>query len=134
MSSIALMEIQRALYTKLSGDGVLMGIVAGIYDNVPQNTPLPYVVIGDGNQNIRPADAVIVTECQLELQVWTDVGGRKTALTILNRLHALLHLGTLTLSGFQLVTLRVEQASTTLAEQGALVGGALTLFVTVVEV
>lgn len=133
MSTLALMEVQRALYTKLSGDGVLMGMVSGVFDAVPQNTAMPYVVIGDGNQKIHPADAAVVTECQLELQVWTDAKGRKTALTILNRLHALLHLGTLTLSGFQQVTLRVQQAATSLAEQGQLMGGSLTVFIAVVE-
>lgn len=133
MSGLALMEIQRALYTKLGGDGVLMGMVSGVYDDVPQNSALPYVVIGDGNQNVRPSDAAVVTECQLELHVWTQAGGRKTALTILNRLHALLHLGTLTLSGYQLVTLRVAQASTHLAVQQERLTGTLTVFVAVVE-
>ena len=36
MSDLALMEVQRALYTKLGGDGVLMGMVTGVYDAVPQ--------------------------------------------------------------------------------------------------
>lgn len=134
MSGLALMEIQRALYTRLSGDGVLMGMVSGVHDDVPQNSALPYVILGDGDQNVRPADAAVVTECQLELQVWTRTGGRKTALTILNRLHALLHLGTLTLSGYQLVTLRVEQASTRLAEQGERMLGEMTVYVAVAEV
>jgi hypothetical protein len=132
--TLALMEVQRALYTKLSGDGVLMGMINGLFDAVPQNSALPYVVIGDGNQALRPAESTIVTECRLELNVWTDTGGRKTALNILNRLHALLHLGTVTLSGFQLLTLRVEQASTALAEQAARVGGTLVVFVAVAEV
>jgi len=134
MSGLALMEIQHALYTRLSGDGVLMGMVSGVHDDVPQNSALPYVILGDGDQNVRPADAAVVTECQLELQVWTRTGGRKTALTILNRLHALLHLGTLTLSGYQLVTLRVEQASTRLAEQGERMLGEMTVYVAVAEV
>ena len=101
MSNLALMEVQRALYNKLAADGVLMGMVSGVYDIVPQRTPLPYIRIGDGDQKVTPADALNVSECKLDLHVWTDVGGRKTALAIMNRLHALIHLGTLTLSGFQ---------------------------------
>jgi hypothetical protein len=133
MSMLALMEVQRALFTKLSGDGVLMGMVSGVYDCVPQQTPVPYVIIGDGTQNVRPADGIVVSECQLELHVWTEAGGRKALLTLLNRLHALLHMGTLTLSGFQLVTLHMEQASTRIAEQGTLLEGRMTLFVALVE-
>ena len=133
MSSLALMEVQRALYTKLIGDGVLMGMVTGIYDLVPQETAVPYIVIGDGNQNLYGSDAVNVTECKLDLHIWTDVRGRKTALAIMNRLYALIHLGTLTLTGFQLVTLRAEQASTALVEQGTYLSGTLTVLVTVAE-
>lgn len=133
MSMLALMEVQRALFTKLSGDGVLMGMVSGVYDNVPQNTPLPYVVIGDGNQNIRPADGMVVSECQLTLHVWAEAGGRKALLTLLNRLQALLHMGTLTLGGFQLVALHVEQASTKIAEQGTFLEGSMTVFIALVE-
>lgn len=134
MSSLALMEVQRALYTKLSGDGVLMGLVSGVYDSVPQNTALPYVVIGNGNQNIRPAESAVIAECALRLEVWTEAGGRKMALTILSRLHALLHLGTLTVTGYQLVMLRVEQASTTLEEEGTLLNGRMLISVAVAEV
>lgn len=133
MSSLALMEVQHALYTKLSGDGVLMGVVSGVYDVVPQQSALPYVVLGDGAGAITPAEAVTITECRLALYIWTEAGGRKTALTILNRLHALLHLGTLSLTGFSLVALRVEQAETELAEKGTRIRARLIVSATVVE-
>ena len=134
MSALALMELQRALFAKLSADSTLMSLVGGVYDNVPQNTPLPYVIIGDGTQVIRPADGLVISECQLEIHVYTDSGGRKSALEILNRLHALLHLGTLSLTGFQLISLRAEQAATLLAEQGAQFKGTMHLFVAIAEV
>jgi hypothetical protein len=128
------MEVQRALYTKLTGDGVLMGMLNGVYDVVPSDALLPYVVIGDGSQTARAVDGINVTDCRLALHAWSASGGRKTTLAIMNRLHALLHLGTLTLSGFQLVTLRSEQASTALADQGAHLYGTLVILVTVAEV
>lgn len=133
MSSLGLMEVQRALYTKLSGDGVLMGMVTGIYDNVPQKTAFPYVVIGDGNYATIPAEGANLSECRLQLDVWSEVGGRKTVLAIMNRLVALLHLGTLTLTGYQLVLLRCLQSDTTLDEQGTYVHGTLGVIVAVAE-
>ncbi len=133
MSGLAMMEMQHALYTKLHGDGVLMGMVSGVYDVVPQQVVLPYVVIGDGAQQVVPTDSAALTECRLTLHVWTDTGGRKSALTIMNRLYALLHLGTMTLSGYQLVLLRCEQAETLLTEQGTRVQGSLTVLATVAE-
>lgn len=133
MSSLALMEVQHALYTKLSGDGVLMGMISGIHDVTPQKTTFPYLVIGDGRMQALPADGLNLSEMLLQLDVWTAANGRKTALTILNRLFALLHLGTLTLSGFQQVVLRCELADTALAEQGEYVHASLSVRATVVE-
>lgn len=133
MSNLALMEVQHALYTKLSGDGVLMGMVTGIHDITPQKTLVPYIVIGDGQAQDLPADALNITELTLQIDVWTDASGRKTALTIMNRLFALLHLGTLTLSGFQQVIMQCAQADTTLAEQGVNLRGTMSVRVTVVE-
>lgn len=134
MSGLALMEVQRALYTKLHGDGVLMAMVSGVHDVVPQKVALPYIEIGDGQARGLAAEAINLTELTLQLDVWTAASGRKTALTILNRIVALLHLGTLTLSGYQQVLLRCEQADTTLAEQGANLRGTLLVRVTVAEV
>jgi hypothetical protein len=99
MSGLALMEVQRALHAKLSGDVVLAGLVNGIYDAVPPRLALPYVMIGDGQTRTLGADALSVTEVDMQIDVWTEASGRKTALTIMNRLFALLHLGTLSLTG-----------------------------------
>ena len=134
MSSLALMEVQRALYAKLTGDGALMGMISGVHDVVPPQTALPYIVIGDGQETLQAADALNVTECRLDVHVWTEAGGRKTALAIMNRLHAIMHLGTLSLTGFQLINLRVEQAQTSLSDQGTTLSGVLRLLVTVAEV
>ena len=133
MSNLALMEVQHALYTKLSGDGVLMGMVTGIHDVTPQKTALPYIVIGDGQAQDLPADVLNITELTLQLDVWTDASGRKTALTIMNRLFALLHLGTLTLDGFQQIVMQCAQADTVLAEQGVNLRGTMHVRMTVVE-
>ncbi len=133
MSSLALMEVQRALYTKLHGDGVLMGMISGVYDVVPQQVALPYVVIGDGTLRVLPANGTVISEVTLQIELWTEASGRKNVLTIMNRLFALLHLGTLTLSGFQQVTLWCEQADTAIAEQNTRIHGTLTVRATVAE-
>ncbi len=133
MSSLALMQVQQALYTKLQGDGVLMGMVGGVYDSVPETAALPYVVIGDGQLRVLPADNATISDTVLQIEVWTDASGRKSALTIMSRLFALLHLGTLSLSGVQQVLLRCEQADTAVAETNTRIHGTLNVRVTVVE-
>ncbi len=133
MSNLALLEVQRALYTKLTGDGVLMGMVTDVFDVVPQKTALPYVEIGDGDYSAIAADAANLSEVRMQLDVWTDAAGRKTALNIMNRMYALLHFGTLTLAGYQQVLMRCEQAETALVEEAARIRGSLVVRVAVVE-
>lgn len=134
MTNLALLEVQHALYNKLHGDGVLMGMISGLYDVVPQRTATPYVVIGDGQVDDIPADAVNLMQLRLRIDIWADASGRKTVLTIMNRIFALLHLGTLTVSGFQQVLLRYEQADTGISEEATRVQGTMIVFVTVAEV
>lgn len=133
MSSLALMEVQRALYTKLTSDGVLMGMVVDVADAVPQKTALPYVVIGDGQYETLATDAMNLSQLQMVIDIWSDVAGRKTILAIMNRIYALLHLGTLTISGFSQVLLRCEQADTALSEDATRMHGTMRVHITVVE-
>ena len=112
MTSFALQPVQQALYSKLTSDGVLMGMVSGVYDAPPQHAAVPYIVIGDGEAVGKPQVMGDVTECRLELHVWTTASGRKASLAILNRLHGLLHQGTMSVSGFTLLTMRTSRADT----------------------
>lgn len=112
--SFALQPVQQALYTKLSGDGVLMGMISGVYDAPPQHAAVPYVVIGDGQSDIHPQTISDVSECTLAIHVWTTASGRKAALAILNRLHGLLHQGTMNITGFTLIAMRANTADTQL--------------------
>lgn len=133
MTSLALTEVQRALYSKLTGDAVLMGMISGVYDTVPQGAVAPYLRIGEGISRELAADGVALSELVLDLEVWAETAGRKTVLLIMNRLFALLHLGTLTLTGFQLVTIRCEQAETAIADQATHVRGDVRVRITVME-
>jgi hypothetical protein len=133
MSSLALMEIQRALYTKLNGDGVLMGMLSAIYDAPPQAAMTPYLVLGDGQSSVIPADGLSVTALQMDLTVWGEPEGRKSVLTIMNRLVALLHLGTLSLAGLQLVDMRCDEAASALEEEATQVRGRLRVNLWVME-
>jgi hypothetical protein len=126
MSALALNRIQQGLYAKLSGDGVLMGMVSGIFDAVPERSELPYIVIGDGEQR-QEANEIALARCELTLHVWTATDGRKTALTIMERLYGLLHQGTLTIDGLTVVLMRCERAGTRLAEEGTRLHGELVI-------
>lgn len=128
---MALTQVQQALYSKLSGDGVLMGMISGVFDTVPERTVLPYVVIGDGAMRSEDTPADSTARCALTLHVWTDAQGRKAALTIMERLYGLLHQGTLGISGFECIEVRCEDAETRLEASGEAMHGEMNFSVLV---
>jgi hypothetical protein len=132
--SLPLKALQQALYTKFSGDTLLMDLIEGVYDVPPQVSALPYLVIGDGEQRDLAVDGTMLARCRMQIDVWTELEGRKTALLILERLYALLHLGTLTVSGFQVVVMRVDTAETRLEADDQRLHGELAVIVTLAEV
>ena len=123
MSGAVLQAVQQGLYNKLSGDALLMDMVTGVYDAVPQHAALPYVVLGDGSADDVPQLQAKISECTMQLYVWTSGGGRKAALAILQRLNALLHQATLPMSGHSLIAMRCLRAETQVqAEQDRIYG------------
>jgi len=131
MTAAVLQAVQQALYAKLTGDSVLMDMVTGVYDAVPQQVGVPYVVIGDGQSEEMPQVQASLSECAMALHVWTGGGGRKTALAILNRLHGLLHHGSLAFTGFTLLAMRGVRAETQVDADNDRVYGVLELSLTV---
>ncbi|MBN8542795.1 MAG: DUF3168 domain-containing protein [Alphaproteobacteria bacterium] len=110
--SLPLYQLQQALFARLNGDALLMSMIQGIHDSVPQNTSFPYVVIGDGDQNDVPASDTISVRCSLDIEVFSRSKGRKEVLLILERLYALLHQSVLTVSGYECIISRCSRAET----------------------
>jgi hypothetical protein len=104
-----------------------MDVATGVYDAVPQQAALPYVVIGDGSAQDVPQLQNAICECQLQLNVWTSGGGRKVALAMLNRLHGLLHHGTLSLTGMTLLSMRSVRAETVVDADNDRINGVMEL-------
>ena len=133
MSGAILQAVQQALYGKLTGDSALTDLVNGVYDVVPQQTALPYIVIGDGSASLLAQAQETTSQCQMSLNVWTGGNGRKQALAILNRLHALLHHGALNFTGFTLLSMSASRAETQVDVDQDRIYGTLELSITVRE-
>lgn len=131
--SFAITAVQQALYSKLSGDAVLMDMVEQVYDTAPQQSAFPYIVVGDVSQEAIPAINCALWRVNLVLDVWTEAGGRKTALTILERLKMLLHHGSMVISGFTLMEMRAENAACELTHDATRILGSIELELIVAE-
>jgi hypothetical protein len=125
--SLAMQAAQQAIVARLSGDAVLMDRIAQIYDVVPQQSPLPYAVIEQIEQETLAVMGQPLWRVGVIIEVWTEAQGRKTALMALERMHALLHHGALSMAAFTLREMRVESAGCVLAEQASRVVGSMEL-------
>ncbi len=118
MSGFALLECQKAIYSRLTGDSTLNAIISGVYDRVPDNTAYPYVTIGNAQWRDWSTQSRQGSEIHLDVHAYSRKGGRKEALDIMARVYALLHDGSLSVTGHHLVMMRCESAQVRQMEDG----------------
>jgi hypothetical protein len=133
MSALVMQAVQQSLYSKLSGDALLMDDITGVHDTVPQRSALPYVVIGGIEQEALPAIGETLWRVGIVIDVWSEPQGRKVIMGILSRLQALLHHASLSMSGADLREMRVDAAYCELAEQATRMLGSMELTLIVAE-
>ncbi|MEH6941526.1 DUF3168 domain-containing protein [Bacillus sp. JJ722] len=85
--AFAFMSLQTAVYQRLSSDIKLNELITGVYDHVPEDTPFPYVVIGEPIGNPFEVKILNVEEISLVIHVWSKYEGKKEAYDILNACH-----------------------------------------------
>ena len=107
--------LQQAIFTALDGatindaDG---NAITGVFDDVPENTAYPYVVIGEEtatNIDTKDKDA---HEHTLTIHVWSQYRGRKKIKNIMSSVYTTLHNASITVSGASLVNIRHEFENT----------------------
>lgn len=84
--------IQQAVYNALIGNPYVSDLVDGrIYDNVPQGTDYPYIVIGDDTTIPWDTDTETGSESTLTLHVWSRYYGRYEVKAIMEAIYTTLH-------------------------------------------
>lgn len=120
------LQLQKAVYTRLSGDSTLQGMLSGVFDFVPQEAEYPYATIG----NVKAKDWSTIStagiEAVLELEVFSRERGRKEALTILQRIRTLLHRANLSVTGHTLVDIAFVESEVEQQKDGLTFRGSIT--------
>ncbi|MEV4672166.1 DUF3168 domain-containing protein [Actinomadura sp. NPDC049382] len=104
--------IQEAVYDVLTGDATLTGLIEGVFDEIPEGTPYPYVVIGEALEQPDNSHDRFGRQTVLTLHVWTDYRGFSKATEITSRLVSLLDHQPLTIPGHHHVSTRYEFSQT----------------------
>jgi hypothetical protein len=101
-----LWELQKVVFTALSGDGALSALVTGVYSHVPQDTAFPYIKFSDmGGQDWSTKTSSGI-KSQLVLDVFSRGRGSKESLAILKEVKRILNDATLTMSGCTMVSMK----------------------------
>lgn len=85
-----LAPIQRSLYQLLSADSVLSDLGVGIHDEVDEDTPYPYIRLGESTQSADNSHDRFGRSITLTLHVWSGQPGPSEALAIEERVVELL--------------------------------------------
>jgi hypothetical protein len=104
MSGSSLNSIQKAIYTTLTSDSALMAKITGVFDNVPDNQPYPYITIGEATSSRFRTFSRFGEEVFITLHIWSQYAGFKEANDILNDMNRLLADQNLTTSGWDTIS------------------------------
>lgn len=108
MTTNSSLALQKAVHSALAADAGLAAIVgANVYDDVPQGTAFPYVVIGDVTTRDWSTQTQAGHEHIVVIHAWSKQRGRREVQMIIERIDAVLDDAALTLEDHQLINLRV---------------------------
>lgn len=128
-------DLQTIIYSTLNGDSTLDGIIGDnkIFDNVPQDTGYPYVVIGNESAINRGTKSLDGNEYTLDIEVWSQYRGKKEIKEAMERIYTLFHDASYSVSGANMVVSQVRNVITLVENDGITRHGVITLSVIVYD-
>ncbi len=110
--STAAAALRAAVHAALAADASLAALLGGakVYDEPPKSVVFPYVTLGDARTVALAPPDERTEEHQLTLHAWSRQGGHREAHLVAGALVQALDDAALTLSGHQLINLRLALA------------------------
>ncbi|MEW2635264.1 DUF3168 domain-containing protein [Streptomyces sp. NPDC048389] len=108
----AIPAVQVAVHGALTGDAVLMDLITGVFDHLPEDQAYPYVVIGEATESPDNAHDRHGNQTTVTLHVWSQYRGYTQALTIAARIIQVLDHTALSIAGHRHVVTRYESSQT----------------------
>jgi hypothetical protein len=105
--------LQGAIFAALCADAGLKSVLGDpprVYDEVPREAVMPYLVIGDGKESDWSTATDTGTEHALVLHVWSRARGRKESKTIAEAVRAALDGAGLALTGHTLIDIQYQSS------------------------
>ena len=118
MSDLATQAVQQAVMTLLQNDSTLGAQINGVFDHVPDKTSFPYIVLSETESRDWSTTTRAGQEHRMTLSVYSRYGGKKQVQQITERVYALLHEVTVSITGDSCVLCRFQLQEITLLNDG----------------
>lgn len=107
MSGYSAIEVQKAILAAILADAGMIALIGGrMHDDVPQDEVFPYGNFGDATVLQRDDKTDEGEELTINLHFWSRYPGRKQILEVTRASYALLHNGSLTVNGLQVILIQ----------------------------
>lgn len=113
-----LWELQKAAFTVLDGDATLSGLVTGVYDQVPQDTSFPFVVIESIGSSGKSTKTEEVIQAIVSIAVYSRYRGKKEVWEILNEVKRIMHNNLLSMTGCTMVINKYQRSGAQILSDG----------------
>lgn len=102
--------LQEQIHTILTSDAAVTSLLGGayVYDHVPRGADFPYVTFGRSTMSDWSTASDTGAEHVITLHVWSEAGGRKQTLDIMEAMRSALAEADIALSGHRLINFRHE--------------------------
>lgn len=87
---VAIFELQVAVQARLTGDATLMGMITGVFDEVPANQDFPYISYGQHVIGPWPTFGKRNSEDYFLMDIWSSASGDEECFRILAEVRRLL--------------------------------------------
>ena len=126
-------ELQVGIYDALVADAALMALIVGVYDNPAQptdagdNTVFLYVTIGEDDITPWDTDTETGGEATANIHTWSRSHSRLQTKQIQQAIYDVLHRGTITMAGYTVVGIDLQNQGNVRDPDGITTHGVQTL-------
>lgn len=122
------LQIQKAVFDVLQS-----ALSVPVFDHTPQNSPYPYVVIGDDTSVPWDTDDSLGTEATVTVHVWSRYRGRAEVKELLEHIYDALHRQDIAIAGVDVIESIAEFQQTIVESDGLTRHGIIRFRLTVDE-
>ena len=110
--------LHQSIFQELTNDELLMTLITGVFDRVIQSTAFPYISLGESTISDWSSKTTTGKQANISLHIWSREGGRKQAITIMERVYTILQDTHPEVSGHTVVLLRFADSRVELMNDG----------------